>query len=1030
MVRKSKSESRTSSQSLSRDSKLPVNSRTEHELRANQSLTVENLRSRNFASSPNGYTGDYDSILSPSSPAHHAKHRLSSPDVSRANVNLTKAQRKSSRSWLLLITALVLWISILFQIGYNLHWKVPNIKESGWNKALNDNGTSIDVPVFSERIARDHIHNLVTKIGLRVVGTKQEDEAKQYLLSQLNSLKAENDNKGLDRFIENFEIDVQIADGSHRFDLMGFPIIKAYNNITNIIVKLSCGLHCDNNGAILINAHYDSTIVSPGASDDGAGIAIMLEVVRILVNKNKSSGKLKNSLILLFNGAEETLQDASHAFVTQHTLSKNVKGLINLEAMGQNGREILFQANSLEMVKAYSHVPHPHGSVLSNDVFRTGLVLSDTDFRQFIDYGDYVGLDLAFYQNSYYYHTMLDIAENIGKGSIQNFGDNIIAMLDYLLFEADAKDITKNENIIYFDFLGFFFVYATWATAVKVYYLVLFLAVISLYISYKCDFNRLSSFLKVRSIIAQKNSINESDIRKTVNKVLWKSRIYVTVAYIIGFLLALIFNLSLAGIAILINRRMTWFANELYPLVFLIGPSLLGMIIPHIYVRNRILKRDESVISDFIYTDRFDRVIYEKACLDAFIFIPAIFLVISIVIKLGSSYIFSLYLTFICVVSIISNLLSNKFSPVPSNDLFDGLQEQSLLEVDASLKHIIPAISLVTYFVNLLTTIITTELICCITYLFTPITGRIGPDAPTDIIISVIVSGLMNVLLYSVVPLVYRAPRKYCMVLIKHLILLTAIVQVFFLLFVKPFDQEHPKRIYVSYLENPETGNRTINIAHADPVLIHEVLDVVSKDLGVPAIKRTSDQTDSDWLSLYPFSHFMEGYSFDVSNLAPISPPMSELPQLDIQSNYDKSTDSRNITITCYYPNYMWVVFKVEGNVLDWSLSDKSVLKPGKQNKYMIRTVGGYGSVLYKWSVIVKGSEPIPLTVLGVETDGFHELLDIKDHNVKSEKVGLGMRWIWSDRWGSAEILSRIENIVPNWTTGLFVAQVQINRMI
>ena len=36
----------------------------------------------------------------------------------------------------------------------------------------------------------------------------------------------------------------------------------------------------------------------------------------------------------------------------------------------------------------------------ANDVFRTGLTLSDTDFRQFVQYANLTGIDMAIYKNS------------------------------------------------------------------------------------------------------------------------------------------------------------------------------------------------------------------------------------------------------------------------------------------------------------------------------------------------------------------------------------------------------------------------------------------------------------------------------------------------------------------------------------------------------------------------------------------------------------------------------------------------------
>jgi Zn-dependent M28 family amino/carboxypeptidase len=40
--------------------------------------------------------------------------------------------------------------------------------------------------------------------------------------------------------------------------------------------------------------------------------------------------------------------------------------VVNIDACGTTGREILFQANSREMVEAYKQAPYPHGTVMVN----------------------------------------------------------------------------------------------------------------------------------------------------------------------------------------------------------------------------------------------------------------------------------------------------------------------------------------------------------------------------------------------------------------------------------------------------------------------------------------------------------------------------------------------------------------------------------------------------------------------------------------------------------------------------------------
>lgn len=47
----------------------------------------------------------------------------------------------------------------------------------------------------------------------------------------------------------------------------------------------------------------------------------------------------------------------------------SVRAVVNLEAAGTAGAEMLFQATSTEMLKAYSHVPRPNGAVIATEVF-------------------------------------------------------------------------------------------------------------------------------------------------------------------------------------------------------------------------------------------------------------------------------------------------------------------------------------------------------------------------------------------------------------------------------------------------------------------------------------------------------------------------------------------------------------------------------------------------------------------------------------------------------------------------------------
>lgn len=74
---------------------------------------------------------------------------------------------------------------------------------------------------------------------------------------------------------------------------------KKYYNITNVIVRLSDGTDASKANAILVNAHLDSTLPSPGAADDLVGVAIQLESLRVIAN---SPRRLTNSIVFRASG--------------------------------------------------------------------------------------------------------------------------------------------------------------------------------------------------------------------------------------------------------------------------------------------------------------------------------------------------------------------------------------------------------------------------------------------------------------------------------------------------------------------------------------------------------------------------------------------------------------------------------------------------------------------------------------------------------------------------------------------------------
>ena len=98
-------------------------------------------------------------------------------------------------------------------------------------------------------------------------------------------------------------------------------------------------------GAVLLAAHYDSAPEAPGAADDGAGVAAILEAVRAL----RHHPPLRNDLIVVFTDGEEKGLLGARLFVRDHRWVEDVALVLDFEARGNTGPSILFETSAVGM---------------------------------------------------------------------------------------------------------------------------------------------------------------------------------------------------------------------------------------------------------------------------------------------------------------------------------------------------------------------------------------------------------------------------------------------------------------------------------------------------------------------------------------------------------------------------------------------------------------------------------------------------------------------------------------------------------
>jgi len=114
---------------------------------------------------------------------------------------------------------------------------------------------------------------------------------------------------------------------------------------------------------VLVNAHYDSVASGYGATDDGVGVATVLQLISYFTSRDQQPER--GIVVLLNNGEEAGLFGAQ--YFTQHPLARFTHTFLNLEGAGAGGRAALFRSTDAEVTAFYSKSPSPFGTAISGD---------------------------------------------------------------------------------------------------------------------------------------------------------------------------------------------------------------------------------------------------------------------------------------------------------------------------------------------------------------------------------------------------------------------------------------------------------------------------------------------------------------------------------------------------------------------------------------------------------------------------------------------------------------------------------------
>jgi hypothetical protein len=171
---------------------------------------------------------------------------------------------------------------------------------------------------------------------------------------------------------------------------------------------------------LLLVSHYDSTAAGPGASDDGIGVASMLEVAHLLRGQ-----QLNRPVTFLFNEGEESGLLGARAFLDRDPLAAQVDIAVNLESRGVNGPAIMFETsrpNGAAVALYRAAVARPVANSLSTDLYR--LIPNSTDVAVFEE-RPWTILNFAVIGNETRYHSAGDELAALDRRSVQHMGDQL-----------------------------------------------------------------------------------------------------------------------------------------------------------------------------------------------------------------------------------------------------------------------------------------------------------------------------------------------------------------------------------------------------------------------------------------------------------------------------------------------------------------------------------------------------------------------------------------------------------------------------
>jgi hypothetical protein len=235
------------------------------------------------------------------------------------------------------------------------------------------------------------------------LGSAENDRVREYLVGRLRELGA------------NPEVQTVTVARRTRFGPDTWAVVN------NLIAKIP---GTNPTGAVLMVAHYDSVPSEPGAGDNAASVAAILETIRAL----KAGTAPSNDVIALFTEGEEVGLLGAQGFVETYPALHNIKVVLNFDMRGDYGPSMMFQTsahNSWLIDQLAAAAPFPHATSAAEAVYKR--LPNDTDLTVFLNAG-MAGMNFAAAGGITRYHTALDNAGLLSRRTLQHQGSYALSM--------------------------------------------------------------------------------------------------------------------------------------------------------------------------------------------------------------------------------------------------------------------------------------------------------------------------------------------------------------------------------------------------------------------------------------------------------------------------------------------------------------------------------------------------------------------------------------------------------------------------